>query len=103
MSADEPADGGAVEVPISEELDLHSFDPREIPGLVAEYLDRCLEKGFTSVRLIHGRGRGVQRAVVRRALAARDDVASFDDAPPELGGWGATLVRLRPRGSDAAP
>jgi DNA-nicking Smr family endonuclease len=84
-----------VELPITRELDLHSFDPRDIPPLVGDYLDLCREQGFASVRLIHGRGRGVQRAVVRRALSARSDVLSFDDAPAELGGWGATVVWLR--------
>jgi len=95
MSEDEPTPDDVVEVPITEEFDLHSFDPRDIPALVGEYLDRCHDKGFRSVRVIHGRGRGVQRAVVRRALAARSDIESFEDAPPGLGGWGATLVRLR--------
>jgi DNA-nicking Smr family endonuclease len=96
MSNDEATFGEAVEVPITDEIDLHSFDPRDIPAVVGEYLDRCREIGFTSVRVIHGRGRGVQRAVVRRALAGRSDIESFEDAPPGLGGWGATLVRLRP-------
>jgi DNA-nicking Smr family endonuclease len=92
----EDADPGApVEVPITGELDLHSFAPRDVEGVVADYLDACRERGLPEVRLVHGRGRGVQRAVVRRLLAARADVESFRDAPPGSGGWGATLVRLR--------
>lgn len=62
--------------------------------MVADYLDECARRGLREVRLVHGRGKGVQRAVVRRLLAARADVESFDDAPPGSGGWGATLVRL---------
>ena len=83
-----------VVLPITDELDLHTFAPRDIPDVVADYLDECARRGIREVRLVHGRGKGVQRAVVRRVLAARTDVESFDDAPPGSGGWGATLVRL---------
>jgi DNA-nicking Smr family endonuclease len=88
-------DEEAVEIPITDELDLHSFAPGEIAALVGDYLDLCRERGIAVVRLVHGRGRGVQRASVRRVLSTRDDVVSFSDAPPERGGWGATLVDLR--------
>jgi DNA-nicking Smr family endonuclease len=88
-------DDDAVELPISGELDLHAFAPRDIPGVVADYLDACAERGILEVRLVHGRGRGVQRAVVRRVLAGRGDVVAVRDAPPGSGGWGATLVTLR--------
>jgi DNA-nicking Smr family endonuclease len=65
---------------------------------VAEaYLDACIEKGFREVRLIHGRGRGVQRAAIHRMLRERPDVADFSDARPASGGWGATQVVLSPR------
>jgi DNA-nicking Smr family endonuclease len=87
-----------VEIPIEGDLDLHSFHPRDIPGVVASYLDACREKGLCSVRLVHGRGQGVQRAVVRCLLSARSDVVSFRDARPDEGGWGATRIRLRPTG-----
>jgi DNA-nicking Smr family endonuclease len=91
-------DGEPVEVPITGELDLHAFAPRDIPSLVEEYVHACREEGLTLVRLVHGRGRGVQRAEVRRVLARMtEEVASFADAPPASGGWGATLVALRPR------
>jgi DNA-nicking Smr family endonuclease len=89
--ADEP-----MELPITDELDLHAFAPRDIPSLTEEYVRACRERGLLVVRLVHGRGKGVQRAVVRRVLARLPEVAAFDDAPPASGGWGATLVRLKP-------
>lgn len=91
MSEDEP-----VELPITGELDLHAFAPGEIPSVVEEYVHACREKGILEMRLVHGRGKGVQRAVVRRLLSGLDDVVSFRDAPPGSGGWGATIVVLRP-------
>ena len=91
-----PALVDAVRVPITEELDLHPFAPREIPSVVREYLRACRERGIRRVRLVHGRGRGVQRAVVQRVLRESGDVTSFADAPPASGGWGATLAELRP-------
>jgi DNA-nicking Smr family endonuclease len=88
-----------VELPITGELDLHAFAPRDVPGVVSDYLDACAERGILEVRLIHGRGKGVQRAVVRRLLASRADVLALRDAPPGSGGWGATLVTLRGHGA----
>ncbi len=93
--ADGEREDAPVVVPITDSLDLHSFDPRQIPSVVEEYLNACRERGLTEVRLIHGRGRGVQRAVVQRVLRGRNDVLMFHDAPPEAGGWGATVARLR--------
>ncbi len=84
------------EIPLTGELDLHAFSPRDIPSVVEEYVRACRERGILRLRLAHGRGRGVQRAVVRRALAAMTGVVSFSDAPPAAGGWGATVVNLRP-------
>jgi len=89
MDEDEP-----VELPVTGELDLHPFAPRDIPSVVEEYLRACRERGITRVRLVHGRGKGVQRAVVRRVLARLPGVAGYADAPPESGGWGATVVQL---------
>ena len=77
------------------ELDLHAFAPRDVVDVVADYLDECRRLGLREARLVHGRGKGVQRAEVRRLLASRDDVASFEDASPGSGGWGATIVRLK--------
>jgi len=88
-----------VEVPIEEALDLHAFRPAEIPAVVDAYLEAARERGFREVRLVHGRGRGVQRHRVQSALARDARVEAFADAPPGRGGWGATLVRLRPLGA----
>ncbi len=86
-----------VELPIEDSIDLHHFAPRDIPAVVEAYLEEALRAGFHEVRLIHGRGRGIQRQRVQAVLAAHPDVESFDDAPPTRGGWGATLVWLRVR------
>jgi dsDNA-specific endonuclease/ATPase MutS2 len=84
-----------VEVPIEDALDLHHFRPAEIPSVVESYLEAAVEAGFTEVRIIHGRGRGVQRERVRSVLARHPAVAEFRDATPERGGPGATVARLR--------
>jgi dsDNA-specific endonuclease/ATPase MutS2 len=68
-----------------------------VASVVTEYLDAAQAKGFSEVRLIHGRGIGVQRKIVQSVLSRHPQVASFADAPPERGGAGATIVRLRPR------
>jgi dsDNA-specific endonuclease/ATPase MutS2 len=83
-----------VVVPIEDSLDLHGFAPREIQAVVEEYLFQCRSKGFRQVRIIHGRGRGIQRSLVREVLKASVFVLSFRDAGPEAGGWGATVVEL---------
>ena len=84
-----------VEVPITDVLDLHSFRPAEVPDVVRDYLDAAYEKGLRQLRIIHGRGAGVQRQTVRTLLGRDPRVEDFGDAPPEAGGWGATWVRLR--------
>ena len=97
-SRDEPPESGFDEhvvVPIEEAFDLHSFRPAEVLAVVDAYLDEAIARGFREVRLIHGRGKGVQRAQLRRFLAADPRVEKFAQAPPERGGWGATLARLR--------
>jgi DNA-nicking Smr family endonuclease len=83
-------------IPITGDLDLHPFAPSEIPSVVEEYVHACRERGILHLRLAHGRGRGVQRAVVRRRLASMQEVVAFADAPAIAGGWGATVVELRP-------
>jgi DNA-nicking Smr family endonuclease len=88
--SDEPVD-----VPITGDLDLHAFAAREIPSVVEEYVRACRERGILRVRLAHGKGTGVQRAVVRRVLRSLDGVVSFADAPVERGAWGATVAELR--------
>ena len=82
-------------LPVTGEIDLHPFAPRDVVSVVAEYLDECRRHGILTVRLAHGRGKGVQRAEIRRLLASRDDVASFEDESPAWGGWGATVVHLK--------
>ena len=96
MAPTAPDDEPPVHVPIEDWLDLHSFAPRDVPSVVDEYLTEARARGFTEVRLIHGRGIGVQRAIVQSLLARHPLVAGYADAPQERGGWGATLVRLRP-------
>ena len=82
-------------VPIEDSIDLHGFQPRDIPSVVEEYVRAAAEKGFREVRLIHGRGTGFQRQRVREVLASCPEVERFGDAPATRGGWGATLVWLR--------
>jgi len=92
----EAADADAVPVvPIEDAIDLHGFQPRDIPSVVEEYVRAAAQKGFREVRLIHGRGTGFQRQRVREVLAGCPEVERFSDAPPMRGGWGATLVWLR--------
>lgn len=90
--ADDP--DAPVVVPIEDALDLHSFQPREILDVVDAYLDAAREKGLGEVRLIHGRGKGVQRARIQQMLASDPRVVRWQEAPPQRGGWGATLVWL---------
>jgi len=88
-------DEGPVPIPIEDWLDLHSFLPREVRSVVEEYLREAHARGFREVRLIHGKGIGVQRAIVHALLARHPLVAGYADAPDDRGGHGATLVRLR--------
>jgi DNA-nicking Smr family endonuclease len=85
-------------LPIEDSLDLHTFAPRDVRSVVDEYLREAAARGFAEVRLIHGRGKGVQRAAVQGLLAGHPLVDRFFDAPPERGGWGATVVVLRRSG-----
>ena len=82
-------------IPIEDSIDLHAFSPRDVVSVVEEYLEEAASKGFREVRLIHGKGTGVQRAAVRSLLSRHRRVESFGDATPEAGGWGATRVVLR--------
>lgn len=88
-----------VTVPVEDALDLHPFRPDETAAAVAEYVAAAAEKGLREVRLIHGRGIGVQRTIVRRALERSPFVVSFADATPERGGWGATVAVLKAAGA----
>jgi len=85
-------------VPLEDFIDLHPFRPKDVRAVVESYLEQAFEAGFREVRLIHGRGIGVQREIVRSLLTDHPGVAGFANAPPERGGWGATVVRLADQG-----
>jgi DNA-nicking Smr family endonuclease len=99
MSTDDVRDDAGGDTPVvipgEDSLDLLSFRPADVPSVVEEYLRAAHARGFTEVRLIHGRGIGVQRAVVQSLLGSHRLVVGYDDAPEDRGGRGATLVRLR--------
>jgi len=84
-----------VHIPITDVFDLHSVPPRDAPEVVEEYLREARRLGLRALRIIHGRGIGAQREMVRAILARTSFVKSFGDAPAEAGGWGATIVTLR--------
>ncbi len=81
-------------VEIEDSIDLHGFAPRDIPNVVVSYLEAAQERGFSEVRLIHGKGKGFQRARVREVLDRLDCVLEYKNAPENRGGFGATLVWL---------
>jgi len=86
-----------VRIPIEAEIDLHAFAPRDIASVVEEYVNAAVAAGFGEVRLVHGRGRGVQRGIVQAALDRHPLVVEFrDDTAAHLG---ATIARLRPADS----
>jgi DNA-nicking Smr family endonuclease len=85
-----------VQLPIDGVLDLHSFQPREVAGLVQDYLEACRERGIYQVRLIHGKGIGNLRRTVHAVLDRHPQVAGYTLDHPQYGGWGATLVQLKP-------
>jgi dsDNA-specific endonuclease/ATPase MutS2 len=86
-----------VEIEITDIFDLHTIPPREVKVVVEEYLREVHALGFPVVRIIHGKGIGVQRDIVRSILARTSFVRDWTDAPPDAGGLGATLIRLNPR------
>ena len=85
-----------VRIPVTDVLDLHTVPPQDVGPVVEAYLEEACRLGFRYVRIIHGKGIGVQREIVRSVLARTAFVASFSDAPAEAGGWGATVVTLAP-------
>ena len=84
-----------VAIPITDVFDLHTIQPRDLKLVVEEYLKEAQRLGFQSVRIIHGKGIGVQREMVRAMLGRTSFVIDWTDAPPEAGGLGATIVRLK--------
>lgn len=91
---------GVVTVPVEEVLDLHTYDPRELEPLLDDYLSEAHARGLKSVRIIHGKGRGVLRRRVRSLLWRHPLVSAFHDATPASGSWGATVVHLSPGKDD---
>jgi dsDNA-specific endonuclease/ATPase MutS2 len=83
-----------VAIPITDTFDLHTVTPRDVEVVVEEYLIEANRMGLKALRIIHGRGIGVQREVVRSVLRRTSFVLSYGDAPAEAGGWGATIVTL---------
>ncbi len=90
MPQDDPVDH-----PITDELDLHTFQPREIGSLLPDYFAECRKLGIWRVRVIHGKGTGSLREAVHSVLRRLPEVASFQLAEAQSGGWGATWVTLR--------
>jgi dsDNA-specific endonuclease/ATPase MutS2 len=84
-----------VRIEVTDVLDLHTVPPRDVKPVVEEYLAEAHRLGLTALRIIHGRGIGVQREMVRTVLARTPFVTAFRDAPGEAGGWGATIIDLR--------
>jgi len=84
-----------IRIPITDVFDLHAVPPRDVQAVVEEYLLEARKLGLQALRIIHGRGIGVQREIVRAVLARIDFVADYRDAPAEAGGWGATIVTLK--------
>jgi DNA-nicking Smr family endonuclease len=93
------AEPEATELEIDGCLDLHQFAPSDVAELVPAYLDECLARGITELRIVHGKGVGVLRTIVHRILERHPAVVWFGHAS-DAGSWGATVVRLEPRGDD---
>lgn len=91
----ESEEGDVFVMPIEDSIDLHAFRPRDVLAVVTDYLEEAAKRGFREVRLIHGRGKGVQRANVHALLLEHPLVECYRDAPSTRGGWGATVVELR--------
>jgi dsDNA-specific endonuclease/ATPase MutS2 len=92
MQEEEP-----VEIPITDVLDLHAFAPRDMQAAVEAYLEEVHRLGFEAIRIIHGRGIGVQREMVRKVLSRTPCIVHFSDGPAEASGWGATVATLSTR------
>lgn len=96
MTSEPDSDLDPVDVPITDELDLHHFSPRDLGELLPEYLRECRIKGLTEVRIIHGKGTGALRNGVVALLDRLDSVTAFRPADSGAGGWGATIATLKP-------
>lgn len=92
----EPGEADVVEMPVDGTLDLHSFAPADVKELVPEYLEACRDKGILRVRVVHGKGDGSLLKTVHAILERTPGVESFELAESCEGGWGATIVHLKP-------
>ncbi len=95
VAMEEDYEDEPVRIPIADVFDLHTVPPRDVKPVVEEYLVEAHRLGLKALRIIHGRGIGVQREIVRSVLARSPLVLEFSDAPLEAGGWGATIVSLK--------
>jgi len=94
MEPPEASNDEPIQIEITDSFDLHSFHPSEIRDVVEAYLAEAHKMGFGIVRIIHGKGVGVQREIVRKVLSETDFVESFKNAPEFSGSWGATIAKL---------
>ena len=97
MSEDPTDFDEPIEIEITDIFDLHTIPPGDVKAVVEEYLYQAHEKRFPVVRIIHGKGIGVQRSMVHAILERTPFVFDWTEAPPDAGGWGATIVRFKPR------
>ncbi|MGC9194670.1 MAG: Smr/MutS family protein [Syntrophobacteraceae bacterium] len=88
-------EGRIIRYPIEDSIDLHTFRPGEVKRLLDDYLQAASRKGFSEVRIIHGKGTGVLRQIVRSVLETHPLVISFGEADPQAGGWGATIAAIK--------
>lgn len=84
-----------VEIEITDSIDLHAFQPRDVRAVVEAYLDEARKKGFRIVRIIHGKGVGVQREIVRKVLSEKEFIKSFKNGDEFSGNWGATIAEFK--------
>ena len=97
MSSDPPHSDAPVELPMDGVLDLHTFQPRDIGGLIPDWLAACQERGLLELRIIHGKGVGNLQRSIHAILSRHPQVARYSLAAAHYGGTGATIVHLRPR------
>lgn len=93
MTEDDPDE--PVVLPIEDSIDLHAFAPRDVPCVVESYLEAARAAGLGEVRIIHGRGKGIQKERVRQVLGRSQHVTHFEEATPDRGGFGATVAKLK--------
>ena len=95
MSQTDPPFAEPIKLPVEDCIDLHPFQPKDIPSVLAEFIEQSRQSGFREVRIIHGKGKGVQRNIVHAWVRKQTMVESFGDALLEAGSWGATMLILR--------